>query len=349
MKRFLVIGAVGLLLILIALGLSYWLAVEDAPAPPAPISVVPTPAPVEPAPQQPVAPSTARQPADILPEFDVVRVASTGDAVIAGRAAPGAQVTVHDGDGSLGMVAADSRGEWVLVPGGPLSPGTHELRLSSQLADGREIWSEKSVVVVVPEQGKDIAGRPATEPASPLAVEVPSQGFDASKVLQQPPADVEIKVKPAPGEPTMRLTVDVLDYDEAGNLALSGGANPDSEIRVYLDNEALGAAVADAAGAWKLIVSRHINPGLYTVRVDETVADKVIARLEFPFSRADPQIIAAGNTMVVVQPGNSLWRIARRTLGEGTRYTVIFEANRDRIRDPDLIYPGQILEVPGAN
>ncbi|MEL7488070.1 MAG: LysM peptidoglycan-binding domain-containing protein, partial [Pseudomonadota bacterium] len=48
----------------------------------------------------------------------------------------------------------------------------------------------------------------------------------------------------------------------------------------------------------------------------------------------------------IVQPGNSLWRIARRAYGSGFQYTVIYEANADQIRDPDLIYPGQIFEVP---
>ena len=75
----------------------------------------------------------------------------------------------------------------------------------------------------------------------------------------------------------------------------------------------------------------------------------VVARLEFPFQRADPKEIDSGTLLVVVQPGNSLWRLARRTLGEGVRYTVIFQANRDRIRDPDLIYPGQVFEVPRTN
>ena len=51
---------------------------------------------------------------------------------------------------------------------------------------------------------------------------------------------------------------------------------------------------------------------------------------------------------MIVQPGNSLWRIARRVLGEGTHYVHIFEANQERIRDPDLIYPGQVFEVPKA-
>jgi nucleoid-associated protein YgaU len=51
---------------------------------------------------------------------------------------------------------------------------------------------------------------------------------------------------------------------------------------------------------------------------------------------------------VIVQPGNSLWRIARRVLGEGTHYVHIYQANQAQIRDPDLIYPGQVFELPSG-
>ena len=50
-----------------------------------------------------------------------------------------------------------------------------------------------------------------------------------------------------------------------------------------------------------------------------------------------------------VQPGNSLWRLARRSYGEGLRYTDIYEANKDQIRNPDLIYPGQVFVLPKVN
>ena len=50
--------------------------------------------------------------------------------------------------------------------------------------------------------------------------------------------------------------------------------------------------------------------------------------------------------VVTVQPGNTLWAIARESYGEGPLFVRVFEANRDRIRDPDLIYPGQIFEIP---
>jgi nucleoid-associated protein YgaU len=49
---------------------------------------------------------------------------------------------------------------------------------------------------------------------------------------------------------------------------------------------------------------------------------------------------------MVVQPGQNLWRIARHTYGRGVRYTVIYAANRDTIRDPRLIYPGQVFALP---
>jgi nucleoid-associated protein YgaU len=52
---------------------------------------------------------------------------------------------------------------------------------------------------------------------------------------------------------------------------------------------------------------------------------------------------------MVVRPGSNLWRIARDTYGDGTRYTVIYGANRGQIGDPDLIYPGQIFTLPPKN
>ena len=51
-------------------------------------------------------------------------------------------------------------------------------------------------------------------------------------------------------------------------------------------------------------------------------------------------------TYTVVR-GDNLWNIARRFLGEGRRYREIFELNRDQIRNPNLIFPGQVLRLPG--
>lgn len=49
-----------------------------------------------------------------------------------------------------------------------------------------------------------------------------------------------------------------------------------------------------------------------------------------------------------VQKGDSLWRISQKELGSGQKWTRIYEANRDIIRDPNLIYVGQTLTIPGG-
>ena len=56
--------------------------------------------------------------------------------------------------------------------------------------------------------------------------------------------------------------------------------------------------------------------------------------------------VAEVNTAKIIR-GDSLWQISRRTYGAGDRYTVIYDANQEQIRNPDLIYPGQIFVLPG--
>ena len=55
----------------------------------------------------------------------------------------------------------------------------------------------------------------------------------------------------------------------------------------------------------------------------------------------------SGKTYVVVQ-GDSLSKIAKREYGDANKWQAIYEANKDLIKDPDLIYPGQTLKIPGA-
>ncbi len=47
-----------------------------------------------------------------------------------------------------------------------------------------------------------------------------------------------------------------------------------------------------------------------------------------------------------VKKGDTLWKIAEKTLGNGSRYEEIFEANKPMLKHPDEIYPGQMLRIP---
>jgi nucleoid-associated protein YgaU len=299
----------------------------------------------EPAPA-PTDPSRAAK-APVAPSFDVVRVNPRGDAVIAGRAAPNAVVSVLDGKTQVGQVKADARGEWVLVPDKPLTPGSHELSLSAQLGTDGPVVAAHNVVLVVPERGKDIAGRPAEVPSGALALAVPREGRQPSTVLQLPQSDAT-PGEAAAGAPP-RLSLDALDYDHGGDVAMSGRAAPGAELQVYLNDRPLGTTEADERGAWRLAPPGAVAEGIYRLRVDRLNKGKVVERIEMPFARQVAAADVPPEGQVLVQPGNSLWRIARQSYGEGVRFTLIFEANRTLIRDPDLIYPGQIFVLPRVN
>ncbi|WP_162917037.1 LysM peptidoglycan-binding domain-containing protein [Dongia deserti] len=324
--------------------------------------------------QAPAQPSSgqAAEATPIPPSFDVVRVNPSGDAVIAGRAQPDAEVTIMDKGKVIGSVQADNRGEWVFLPNSALDPGEHSFTLESVPDDSEndasaKRESETSVVVLVPQVAKDIAGRASDQPAGALAIEVPKSGIGPTRVMNVPDQPVEASAG-APKVPE----ISAIDYDSEGRAILSGKAPGGVRLFVYLDNQSIGETTANENGFWSFTPNTPIAPGLHVIRVDQVdQTGKVVARAQTPFeqaavplaaqagSSAQQTASAAGapdanggamaNGRIVVQPGNSLWRIARESYGEGIRYTVIYEANKDQIADPDLIYPGQVFAVPTGN
>jgi nucleoid-associated protein YgaU len=154
------------------------------------------------------------------------------------------------------------------------------------------------------------------------------------------------------------LALDSIAYDPLGNVIVGGRSNPSGLVRFYINNEAVSATKTNEAGYWEADLS-DIIPGTYTLRIDElSLKGDVISRLESPFKREDREKLAnliAPSTspvrinIVTVQPGNTLWAIARKRYGDGLLYVQVFEANRDKIKNPDLIYPGQLFDLPDMN
>jgi nucleoid-associated protein YgaU len=306
-------------------------------------------------------------PAMVPPRFDVVRVGARGSAVIAGRAAPGADVIVLADNGrELGRARADRRGEFVILPGDPLPPGVLELSLRARLGD-QEVTGPDTVVLVVPDTAAPMAEAPrpapeapsaaappapapapAAEPApgqaGPLAVLIPSRSDAAGPRLLQAP-----EARPADGA-TAQLAIDSVEYDQAGSMRFAGSARPGAALRLYVDDKHIGDATADAAGRWALMPENQPSLGRHKLRVDQiSPADgRVLARAEVPFQREELPADLLAEQRIVVQPGSNLWRIARTTYGRGARYTVIYQANRDQITDPNRIFPGQVFALPEA-
>ena len=346
-----VIAVIGGAAIATAIGVNVFLwekEVADEPVSPPVQIATPQPAPVtKTAPVRPDKPKeTPRKkpdvPAIIPPEppgFDVVRITPDGNAVIAGRGTPGSTVSILDNGQIIGTAVADQRGEWVFVPNTPFAPGNRQLSLKSKLKDEASLSSSEVVVLVVPEPAKDIAGRKTEKPAQALALKLSKKG-GPSIVLQ----------KPSGLTPPGQLNVDTIDYDETGKLVVSGRAQPNSQVFAYLDKKFIGRGISDENGIWLLRPELPVSPGIYKLRVDQVdKAGKVLSRVSMPFSRADPLADLPPEPFIIVQPGNSLWRLAHRTYGTGFKFTTIYEANRDQIKDPDLIFPGQVFALPNPN
>ena len=275
----------------------------------------------------------------IPPSFDIVRINPKGDTVMAGRARPGSTVEILDGETVIGTVMADHRGEWVFVPETPLPPGDRQLSLRVAGDGEPPRMSESVVVLVVPERGKDVAGGAAKESQQALALKVPRSG-GATTVLQ----------KPSPDPQDVSLKVDTVDYDDSGAIAISGIAPPGAKIQLYLDNRFIGRTLSNMDGAWSMTPETRVKPGLYTLRIDQVDAGGMVQkRISIPFARAEPLKDVRPGRIIVVQPGNSLWRLARNAYGDGIAFTVIYGANKEQIKDPDLIFPGQVFTLPATN
>ena len=188
---------------------------------------------------------------------------------------------------------------------------------------------------------------PAADEEGPAAPAVETAAApEPPKVLIADGAGVRVLQAP----PLRRgLELDTISYGAAGEVKLAGRADASetAAIRVYVDGRPVLEAPTRPDGAWDGALS-GVAAGTYTLRVDAIgPGGQVTRRVELPFRRETPEAVAAaGPTVVTVQPGNTLWGIARENYGDGLLYVRVFEANRETIRDPDLIYPGQIFDVP---
>ncbi|MGJ8588018.1 MAG: LysM peptidoglycan-binding domain-containing protein [Yoonia sp.] len=347
---------------------------ETATSVPAPVAA-PAPVAVAEAPE----PEQAQQ----VPEFDTFRVEPDGSMVIAGRAEPGQTVDVILAGEAIDRVVADAGGNFVALP--VAGPAAQPRRLSLQAdPEGDAIASTTSYIVApiaapvviaavedpepnvtpeAPQAPADVQAVPSIAapqaptvpdadlaPAAPVAPTVLQADADGVRVVQASPTLTAPEAQP-------NVALDAITYDPDGEVQLSGRATGDGAVQVYIDNEPVTASPVTEGGDWRIDLP-DIATGVYTLRIDEVDAEGgVVSRLETPFRReeaADVAAVLAEETSVdgfevavrTVQPGATLWAIAEENLGAGIFYVEVYEANRDLIRDPDLIYPGQIFRIP---
>ena len=218
-----------------------------------------------------------------VPAFDIARIERTGDAVIAGRAAPGAIVELLRNGERHDRAVADQSGQFVMVPP-RLPPGEYELTLRSRQPDGKQATSKQSVVVALAQ-------------------------WESNSGAVRSRAEVPFNVPETVG--TNRSVLD----------------------------QAVGSSQAHQPSQPPLQIAK---------RQDNAVSQPLHATAAAPLSDGSSPfaVVVSKMATTVVSRGDSLWRISRVTYGTGMRYAVVYRANRDQIRNPNRIYPGQIFVLP---
>lgn len=213
------------------------------------------------------------------------------------------------------------------------------------------------------------AEQPAPQPAPVETTKAAPAADPASQAPSTPTVlladDDGVKVLQAPGTAALgaSVVIEAISYPATGVVELAGRGQGNAFVRLYLNNAPVGEAAIGPGGAWTLAL-QDIAPGLYSLRADQLDdSGKVTSRYETPFKREDeqelakaaapsptaaPSALAVTAQVVTVQPGFTLWGIAKESYGDGLLYVKVFEANKDLIRNPDLIYPGQVFAVPQA-
>ncbi|MDB2360935.1 LysM peptidoglycan-binding domain-containing protein [Amylibacter sp.] len=253
------------------------------------------------------------------PAFDLVRVDEDGSAIIAGSAKPNSEVRLLVDGKELETAETDASGAFAILT--KIPSGEKPLELQLEDVNDSNIKSADTVLII---PNKEAEG------SGPKIIIAESDG----KIIVQEQNDIAPKIQP--------LSLDTINYAASGDVILAGRASSEQIVRVYVDNKpvVLGE-VTD--GKWNFEIP-NIEEGIYTLRVDAINNEgKVVDRVESPFQRV---IREMEDGQATIQPGFTLWKLAELKYGFGMRYVQIFEANRDSIKDPDLIYPGQVFQIP---
>ena len=354
----------------LATGVAVYVAVErqDLFAP-APQEIIELKQPEAPAKPEPKIEAVEEKPK--LPGFDILRVEKDGSVVIAGHGPAESKIEILNGEPVIASTKSGQSGDFAIVLDKPLEPGTHQLIIRATPKEGDVLMSAEAGIIHIPESGTEEVTVLVTEPD------------EATRVLQKPePVEPEPSVVSEPAEETVAVAEPVAEIApvlieaaevENNKIFIAGTGEAGAQVNLYLNDDLLGTADVSPNGAFLFEGTKELEKGRYAVRADmiERGTTNVLARAEVSLLHepeiAVPEVVVATaepeevetesepvepkpeirtGASVIIRRGDSLWKVARRNYGAGIRYTTIFEANRDQVRDADLIYPGQVLKVP---
>ena len=204
---------------------------------------------------------------------------------------PGAATKVLQQPGTQEVAAAEPP-----KPAEPEKPKT-EIAASEQTPESVEATKSDAPPPAEPQKPAEPVEIAKSDP-----IPVPSAEKPAETAAKQPDAEAQQTAAAEPAKPAeaappkTALTMDSVDYNDAGGIVFSGRAEAGAAVRLYVDNVPVGDAMASAAGKWTYAGTKDIAAGTHDLRVDHVdQAGKVQNRIELPFLREKTEKVIALN------------------------------------------------------
>ena len=259
--------------------------------------------------------------------LDAIAYDDKGGIVLAGKGQPGNIVQVYVDNTLVAAVDIGPDGTWKAIP--DIAPGVHSMRLDELDASGRVVsrfetpMQRETLEALAAAQAKaaPVPKTPTADAATTApAVEATADAVTAEVAIQAAPATPAAAATDTPGVPTAAAAETAPAVDTT-TPATAPAATASTET----------AATAPAAETKPASTTKAAAANVGTAASPDTTV-------------SPPALVT-----VTVQPGFTLWGIARAQLGQGIEYLQIFDDNKSLIKDPDLIYPGQVFLIPKKN
>ena len=275
-------------------------------------------------------------------KLEVVRVRPDGSLVIAGKGLPNSKIEVISNSEVIAVTNSDKVGDFVAVPKKQLNSGEYFLSFRQTTEDKKVVIANKSVAINVTGKKDDL----------PIVAIVDGQGKLGAKVIQAPGLgkkeetnkDDKKSAKNLAKEPQIKILAITHDT-KSGQLVLSGIANNGVQVNAgFTGNETSSTKIIN--DEWTLSIPGKLIAGkqkVFAVLLGKN--GKVLSENSIIISGKSIEN-ANGKMLIIVQKGDALWNIAYQRLGLGNRYIDIVELNKDKIKNPDLIYPKQLFIIP---
>ncbi|HHG90531.1 MAG TPA: LysM peptidoglycan-binding domain-containing protein, partial [Devosia sp.] len=211
-----------------------------------------------------------------------------------------------------------------------------------------------------------VAGAETIEPAPPLDLVLPAEQLAPIALPTEAPTIVVAQVEETTPAPVADF---VLSAEQLAPAVLPTSAPPVGAPPVAIAQDPAPVVVAQApepapeeAPDFTLpsdqlapIALPTEAPAIVVAQIEQATSqasevasapggDEIPTLVAVPIGDPEDQRFVSGKA--IIRHGDNLWTIARRVYGAGISYTMIFDANKAQIRDPDLIYPGQVFDLP---